>query len=419
MKKNIIILLSSLALLSLGGCEDYVSNIEPYMDRLVSDALNTQANVPYFITGVDLQCGFTVDHVLLSGDAMSDQLFFDTRNSLSTYPGWEMLDKADPIDYRDENAAGYRNAHEMRQLADTLVWRTSNMITFTDSTLRSSAFYNGKFYSAYAYFLLATYFGRSQTDGGSPINKGHFVPSAKLYQVAVNRWKEALTYTASAYNVRLINSMMARAYLFSGDYANAALCAGKGLVSPDAPFLAKYNTENDNAYRTAAGEMRDQLMVDPRFIAYINADSTEANRIKIKKMTGTGGWIYYRQVKYIKLPDNTIVPIELMDWQENNLMRAELAVRGQGSDNALTLINQVRSSRKVSVLPANTTITLADPKTATTYSIFEERDKELWVRGARLVDQRRFNKWHLGPGTWQYVTIDRNEKDRNPFWNVE
>jgi hypothetical protein len=108
-----------------------------------------------------------------------------------------------------------------------------------------------------------------------------------------------------------------------------------------------------------------------------------------------------------------------MDWQENNLMRAELAVRGASSDNALTLINAVRTSQGVSALPAGTVITLSDPKTATSYSIFEERDKALWIRGLRLPDQRRFNKWHLAPGTWQYMPISLNEKMRNPYWGTE
>ena len=52
MKTNIGILFSVLALLSLFACEDYVSNVEPYNDRLVSEALNTERNVPALIVGV-------------------------------------------------------------------------------------------------------------------------------------------------------------------------------------------------------------------------------------------------------------------------------------------------------------------------------------------------------------------------------
>ena len=418
MKTNIGILFSVLALLSLSACEDYVSNIEPYNDRLVSEALNVERNVPALIVGVDNQVAWTVDDLFRGADGLSDQLIFDTRNPMATFPGYQMLDEGDPLDYRDENAQPYDNVHELRILADTLLYRVRNNITFTRATLKDSALYCGYFSSAYAYYLTATYFGRGPTEGGSPINLGHFVTSAKLYQIAIDRWNESLKYTTNAYQIRLVNSLMARLYLFIGNYASAATCVAKGLVSPDAPWLAKYDLLNDNAYRTEAGELRDHLMADPRFNAYVVADTTEAKRIKIKRKTGTGGWVFYTEMKYVQT-GSTVTPIELMDWQENNLMRAELAVRGASSDNALTLINAVRTSQGVSALPAGTVITLSDPKTATSYSIFEERDKALWIRGLRLPDQRRFNKWHLAPGTWQYMPISLNEKMRNPYWGTE
>ena len=418
MKTNIGILFSVLALLSLSACEDYVSNVEPYNDRLVSEALNAERNVPALIVGVDNQVAWTVDDLFRGADGLSDQLIFDTRNPMATFPGYQMLDEGDPLDYRDENAQPYDNVHELRILADTLLYRVRNNITFTRATLKDSALYCGYFSSAYAYYLTATYFGRGPTEGGSPINLGHFIPSAKLYQTAIDRWNEALKYTTNAYQIRLVNSLMARLYLFIGNYASAATCVAKGLVSPDAPWLAKYDLLNDNAYRTEAGELRDHLMADPRFNAYVVADTTEAKRIKIKRKTGTGGWVFYTEMKYVQT-GSTVTPIELMDWQENNLMRAELAVRGASSDNALTLINAVRTSQGVSALPAGTVITLSDPKTATSYSIFEERDKALWIRGLRLPDQRRFNKWHLAPGTWQYMPISLNEKMRNPYWGTE
>jgi hypothetical protein len=418
MKTNIGILLSVLALLSLFACEDYVSNIEPYNDRLVSEALNTETSVPALIVGIDNQVAWTVDDLFMGADGLSDQLIFDTRNPMSTYPGYQMLDAGDPLDYRDENAQPFDNSHELRVLADTLLYRVLNNIALTRATLKDSALFCGYFNSAYAHYLIATYYGRGPTEGGSPINLGRFVPSARLYQTALDRWNESLKYTTNAYRIRLVNSLMARLYLFIGNHTNAAACAAKGLVSPDAPWLAKYDLVNDNEYRGGAGELRDQLMVDPRFNAYVAADSTEAARIKIKKKTGTGGWVFYSEIKYVQT-GTTVTPIELMDWQENNLMRAELAVRGLSSDNALTLINQVRTSQGVSALPTGTVITLSDPKTSTKYSIFEERDKALFIRGLRLPDQRRFNKWHLAPGTWQYMPISLAEKQRNPYWGTE
>ncbi len=46
--------------------------------------------------------------------------------------------------------------------------------------------------------------------------------------------------------------------------------------------------------------------------------------------------------------------------------------------------------------------------------LYEERDKELCFTGIRVVDQRRFDKWHLGPGTWKYFPITQDERNINP-----
>ena len=65
--------------------------------------------------------------------------------------------------------------------------------------------------------------------------------------------------------------------------------------------------------------------------------------------------------------------------------------------------NFVRDSR---FLPNATEINLD--------SIYVERDKELNCTGNRLLDQRRFKRWHLPAGTWQYLPITVSERSRNP-----
>lgn len=416
MENTMKILIVVIVLTSIFSCEDYVSNISPYYDRLLDDELNTESNVPIFINGLENQLAFTVDDLFLAADGLSDQLIFDLRNKQATAPDYQYLDMGFPLDYRGDNVQGFNNAHELRVLADTLIYRVKNKIAFTDQNLLTKALHAANFHSAYAYYLLATYYGRSETSGGSPINLSNFIPSSVLYQTAINKWKESLNYTTDAARKRIVNSLIARVYLFTGDYANANLYAEQGMIKGDAPLICQYNSENDNAYRTGAGQYRTQLSVDPRFNEYRTSDPTEATRLPLQKLIGTGGFVYWRQLKYIVNPDNTVSPIVLMDWQENNLMKAELAVRGVGSGDALSLINAVRTSHSVSQLPAGTTITLTNPTTTTSYSIYEERDKELFVRGNRLVDQRRFNLMHI-PGMWQYMPISRDEKNRNPNWN--
>lgn len=85
-------------------------------------------------------------------------------------------------------------------------------------------------------------------------------------------------------------------------------------------------------------------------------------------------------------------------------MLAELALRlDNDATRALTLVNEVRASRNLSPLSA-----------VDLDVIYVERDKELFVQGQRLMDQRRFNRWHLPAGTWKYLEITERERLSNP-----
>jgi tetratricopeptide (TPR) repeat protein len=421
--KKLIILVCLLITVVITSCEDYVSNIEPYYNMTKDTDLNQQKYVDGFVVGLQDQLSYTIDDLTVNVGGLSDELLFDMRNSQATFSSYQNTDNGTPMD-AEEAAGMFTASHELRQLSDTLIYRIKNLIAFSDSAVYRRGLYNADLYGGIGRYFIASYFGKDQTTGGSPMNLGRFVPSAQLYQDAIAKWKEAITLTTSAYEKKLANSLIARAYLFLGDYANAATFVQLGLVKGDNPLTAKYNATNDNLWRGSAGEVRTQFSVDPRFNTYVKNDPTESARIIITQRTGTGGFLFYRQLKYIMQPDKvTVTPIEVIDWQENNLMKAELVVRGAMAGNALTLINEVRASRidattklPVSALATGTTITLADPVTTTSYSIFVERDKELMLRGNRLIDQRRFGKMHIA-GMWQNFPISAAEKARNPLWN--
>jgi hypothetical protein len=88
--------------------------------------------------------------------------------------------------------------------------------------------------------------------------------------------------------------------------------------------------------------------------------------------------------------------------QENELILAEIAIREGQAAPALARINAVRSSHGLDAMPS-----------ATLDSIYVERDKELFCTGMRLIDQRRFNKWHLAQGTWKFLPISSSERETN------
>jgi starch-binding outer membrane protein, SusD/RagB family len=424
--KRLFIILSLLSTTAFMSCDKFVTNVEPLYDRVLDTDLNSPVYIDAFIAGLQNQMAYTLDDLTYNADGLSDELLFDMRNSQATFSSFQNTDNATPAD-NEEAVVLFRQAHELRQLADTLLYRINNKIAFPDSAsalIRERGLYQANLYAAYARYLLAMYHAKDEVTGGSPINLSGFIPANQILATAISMWKDALTHTTNAYDKRLVNSLLARTYLFQGDYTNAATYAQAGLVKGDAALLAKYNATNDNGWRGNAGTVRAQWSVDPRFKTYLNADPTESARIPIVQRTGTGGFLFYVETKYVLAADNiTITPIEVIDWQENNLMKAELVVRGAMAGDARALINEARASRvdattklPVSALAATVTITLNSPVTTTSASIYVERDKELFLRGNRLIDQRRFGTFHLA-GRWQYFPISSTEKARNPRWN--
>ena len=382
-----------------GSCKDYVTNVDPLIDQVADGDLNTPAQLPFLIKGVKTRFANATERLYVIADGLSDELFFTQNVPNATYPTFRDIDKG--IIFFDNNSvrAPYTRTGQYRFLGDDLVERVGKM-TVADASLKNDALFTGYFYGGYARFQYATYFGLTQTQGGSPINGGPFIGSAKMYDLAVAKFKEALKYTTDAATIRMVNSVIARAYLYKEDYASAVTFAQQGMVSGDPAFKALHSVQESNYYWTQAGPGRTQYVADFRFKGYIDADPNEANRIKLGPITGNDGTtIYYMQLKYSTQESPGI----MMTWQENDLMLAELTLRGQSGGDALTLVNAVRASHSIAPLTA-----------VNLDALYVERDKELFVTGNRLPDERRFNKWHLGAGTWQYFPIPDDERNSNP-----
>ena len=401
MKRIAIVLVLFFSVIMLfNACENYVTDIDPLIDAVEDARLNDQSQLNFVIKGVKTQYSEVIDALsCLSGD-LSDELIYDSNLKGASFPSFQEIDLGE-IQLDNTSVQGlYNNLGEMRFFADDLVRRT-NSITVDDDALKNSALFTGKFFGGMARFFYAAYFGLNPDQGGGIINDGPFIASADMYDLAIEKFKEALTY-ATDYDLRLTNTLIARAYLYKGDYNSASTYADAGLVNGDAPFQSLHSVDADNYWWGYAGAGRVQLGVDFRFHDYIVANPLEANRIKIVETTAldtTTIPVYYRQDMY---PGQSS-PINTATWQENNLMRAELNLRSAGSGDALGLVNEVRGSHG-----------LADLAAVDLDVIYTERDKELFTTGARLVDERRFNKWHLPAGAWMYLPITQDERNNNP-----
>ena len=400
MKKQLISLIIILfMLMAWSSCEDYATGVDPLIDRVEDERLNSEDQIEFVITGVKVQFGFTVDDMLQISDLLSDAMFFDANLPGASYPTYADIDGGDITFDNNSVDTPYNNVGELRFFADDLV-RRAGEVDFSDESLKNEALFWGNFFGGVARYLYATYFGLTQEQGGGIISidePGPFIPSAEMFDLALEKFDAALSYAADDYMKRVVNSLIARIHLIEADYANSATFAQNGMVQGDEPFQSLYSLENWNQYYTQAGRGRWQCGADYRFNDYVAADPNEANRIPIEEVIGNDETtVYYGQVKY---PEQGS-PITFISWQENELMLAECEIRTGGS--GLARINAVRASYGI-----------ADLGTADLDVLYIERDKELCFTGIRLVDQRRFDKWHLGPGTWKYFPITQSERNIN------
>ena len=381
------------------SCKNYVTNVDPLITDVEDSQLNNEAQIPFVANGVEMHFADALARTNVCAAGLSDAFFFDRNVPTATFPDFAGIDQGIIQLSNNRVNEAYNVVGQSRYYADELISRT-NSISFSDLTVKNNALFIGYFYGGYARYLYATFFGLTQTQGGSPINNGPFINSDEMYDLAIERFKESIKYISDDLMLRTVNSVIARAYLYKGDYSNAAGYAAQGMVNGDAPFQALHNSIMDNYWWEQAGALRPQFVADYRFKSYIDAEPDEANRIKLDSVMGLDkSKMYYFQVVY---PEDSS-PEKIITWQENNLMRAELILRGAGSGDALALVNEVRASHGIAPL---TSVDLN--------VIYTERDKELFASGNRLVDERRFNKWHLGAGTWEYLPVTERERDGNP-----
>ena len=399
MKKNrkYLLLIPIVAVLSF-ACNDYIQNVDPLITQAQDELLNNETQLPFLMTGVKQRFSTVASQISCLADLLSDQMFYTSDNPQASFPTFEEIDKGQILLDNNSNRGMWRVLGELRFFADDLIRRT-NSISISNAANKNAALFTGYFYGGIARFYMAVYYGLAQTQPGGVIDAGPFIPQSQMLDQAIANFKSAITSSAKDADTRIVNSFIAKAYLVKGDFANAATYAAIGMAKGDADFLALYNDVSNIYYWGFAGKGRVQIVVDNRMNDYITADPKEANRIKLSTLKGTSGKTYYFQTKY---PDK-FSNFPVMTWQENNLMLAELALRGFGGGNALALVNEVRASHSIGPL------VIIDLN-----GVLTERDKELCFQGDRLIDENRTGKWHLAAGTWQYLPITSDERNANP-----
>ncbi|MEX0647640.1 MAG: RagB/SusD family nutrient uptake outer membrane protein [Balneolaceae bacterium] len=399
-------------LLSLSACEDYVQNVDDPINVIEAEAIADEAQIPFFMDGVVGRYHITHDALTVIAGGLSDALEFDSGNVRdATFPTFRDIDIGEITLDNNSVDGPFNNLGRARYLADDLL-RVVNEISFEDSDLQTEATYTANLYGGLARYAYAAYFGLTEEQGGATIDNGPFIPSADMYDQAREKFQAAITSAPTDYDERVANSLLGRTYLYEGDYASAIPFLEAGMEPGDAPFQSQHSLESQNAFDSQAGASRNQLTVSSRYNDYIEDDADEANRILLEvlpedEVTDAGvdaGVVIYRQTKYG--PDTNI---NIMSWQENHLMLAEAEIEEGGLTGGITarnLVNEVRDSHDIDPLGIGETVDRN--------LLLEERDKELYLTGNRMIDQRRFDFFHLPEGTWRYFPLTQSERNENP-----
>jgi hypothetical protein len=380
--------------------------------------LDTEVYVPELINGVRYDFGVAYNRISLAASLIADEI--ESRNFINAYDAEVGVylfhfdeGKRSTIEFYGAGAY-FVLLTQSRFTADTLITRVKTRIPFGTSTasqtLRNSALFTGFFYGAASRYLFATYFALEPTRGGSVIEPyGRFVPSSEIYTQALPLLDSARRY-ATPSEQRMAFTLSARIALFAGQYGDAERFAQSGLQQGATPLtlpyyrikgVSNFSTNNFNiwAHQQFQNPRWQALVwVATRFQNYVTQDPAESTRISLTTVQFQTNTILVQR-KYTAEDS----PMNFLTWQENELMLAECKIRRGANAEALQHINRVRSSYRLRPLVE-----------ATLETIYTERDKELFCTGMRLPDQRRFNRWHLPSGTWQYLPIPQAELDHNP-----
>ncbi len=428
-------------IIALISCEDFVNDVEEPINDIADESLNTPQDAPFLITGVEAAFDIVWDETSNFAGGLSDELEFTRDIQQATFPTFEAIDLAEregtgsrnPLVPQNNSTETIMNElARLRLYADTLVYRVENRIDFDSATdaRRHEALFKGYFYGAVSRYIWGAYWALEPGDGGGGvINVSPYIPAEQMYSDAIDLLDEAIKY-GSPTQVMWANTLKARIYLIQEDYAQAQAAAELGLTQGSEPMSAKYNTSLNNYWYYWAGPGRTQFHAADRFGTYVYEDPNEANRIPLYTIQGQNDFtvendtviggveytagettkrVYMQQLKY----DDMSSFLPFLTWQENELMKAEIAIRNDDPDGGLTIVNNVRSTYGLDAL--------TDQDITDMYGgdylemIYVERDKELCFTGMRLIDQRRFDKWHIDESkTWQHLPINYEERQANP-----
>lgn len=462
--RRLLVLCTVLPLLLLTACDTFVEGVDEPNDSAPFEQLTTVQDVKFLAQGVQTQGANATDFLTTRSGLLSDQFRFG-RSGDATFPTFAAPDRGLPTPTNTSVLAATSALGEYRRLADSLLGVVDRPEEYGDSPViqKQRAEFIANLHGAMARYYYATYVGLNPREGGGVIDQSEFIPAPEMYERARQKFNTALDLAPTDYDEKVVRSLHARSALYAGTqdqggvaYDDALGRAAElltngtgGLVAGDDPFEARYSVQSDNEWWGEAGRGRAQIVAMDNLLPAIVggtgsnthedlstirsfpellANSPEDTvRVPLNEVSVLGAANEFHQDKY-EVEDT---PINYISWEEVNLIRAELEIRGEnaGPESALALVNEVRADGTLpgrgigdeTGINRGEAFDLPPLSSVDLETIARERDLTLFAQGQRLPDQRRLDvvDWHLvdqfqGQTTWQYLPISSQERDNNP-----
>ncbi len=300
--KNLHILSSLIILMAfcMISCDDWVDDIDPLVNEIRDEQLDNEEQIELLINGLLGTAGSTGDagvgigRILWRAAGYSDEMIHGV-----IYPGAPdhvsfVQDFVPDLGFYEGD---WTNYHDMRFLGDDLVRRVGRIGSFENTELRDRALWWGNFISGLMRQYLADHWGARPTIGDTPgasvttaeqlVNGefGAFFSSEELHAQARDKFMAAMGLNPG--NVpnpdKVLWSLIARSYLFDGNFSMAKSAAEQGLKPGDATLEILHSLRFPNQFWLQSGRTNDTneflFSLHPRFIQYVLDDRDEGEII--------------------------------------------------------------------------------------------------------------------------------------------
>jgi len=430
--QSLYFVVAFMSVVCLYSCDNYVDVGVSSSQLSIADTYGTDASATSAVLGLYsyTPLRYIMYYCWTSGGLYADELQYPSGSS----PTYAELSQSVASTTNSNITVVWWQAYTLSRYANLAIQGVSNSTNLSDS-VRTRLLGEAKFFRAYTYFQLVNHFGgvplalsateldnaflsRSSADAVWSQIIADLKDAESLLPV---KYKTTLRTRANKYAA---SALLARAYLYTGDYANAITEASKVIEATDIyslPVLssALLNTSSEvilqaatyygnayiaSSYRTTSSSAVPTYVLYSGFInSFVSGDQRKTAWVDSVTSSGTK---YYKinKFRYTSYTASVNQYDLLLRLAEVYLIRAEARAQ-QGTDlaGAQSDLNKIRNRAGLGNTSATT-------QSALLTAIAQERKVELFGEGHRWLDLKRTNTADavigvLKPSTWKSTAV--------------